>query len=111
MKSTPRVKPTEKETQKTILQYLNLKKYVFWRVNNGSVFDPGFGGFRKMASFSRKGVADIYVLKGGVSYFIEVKGYSGKLSEDQIEFQKDIEREGGIFILAKSIDDVLKAGL
>lgn len=103
---------TEKETQKTILHYLSLRKYVYWRVNNTPTFDASIkGGFRRMGAHSRKGVADIYVLKGGVSYFIEVKGQKGVLSEDQKSFRDDVTREGGVFIVAKSVDDVIKIGL
>lgn len=106
-----KIKISEKDAQKSILHYLSLRKYIYWRTNNAPVYDTGFGGFRKMATHSRKGVADIYVLKNGVSYFIEVKGSSGKLSEDQILFKSDVEKEGGIFIVARSIDDVMKGGL
>ena len=106
-----RVISTEKETQRAILQYLQLRNLVSWRVNNTGVFDPKFGGFRKMAAFSRAGVADIFVLKKGISYFIEVKGQKGKLSPDQELFRDDVTKHGGVFILARSIDDVIRAGL
>jgi hypothetical protein len=102
---------SEKETQATILHYLQIKGYVYWRVNNTGVFDPTRKVFRKMAAHSRYGVADIFVIKAGVSYFIEVKGTKGYMSPDQKTFRDDVTREGGIFILAKSLDDVMKAGL
>jgi hypothetical protein len=110
VKST-KIKSTEKETQATILHYLSLKKYVFWRANNTPVYDPSFGGFRRMSASTRKGIADIYVLRDGVSYFIEVKGQKGILSPEQKLFKTDVEGQKGIFILARSIDDVVKAGL
>jgi len=102
---------TEKPTQKAILDYLQIKQYLYWRVNTTGVYDPTKKIFRKKPAHSRNGVADIFVLKKGVSYFIEVKGQKGVLSQDQKDFRDDVTKHGGIFIVAKSIDDVIKAGL
>jgi hypothetical protein len=40
---------------------------------------------------------------------IEVKAPKGKQSDDQKEFQKNLEATGGKYILAFDLDDVLKA--
>jgi hypothetical protein len=53
------------------------------------------------------GVADIIaVLDGGKACFIEVKTPRGRQSPDQILFQRRIERLGGVYILARSVEDV-----
>jgi len=44
--------------------------------------------------------------------WIEVKTSKGVLSEHQVKFQRDIERHGGVYVVARSVDDVmgLKSG-
>ena len=75
-----------------------------------------------------KGVADIVAIAqlrmGGYMYdltkpmpinfawgrivCIEVKSAKGKLSPDQEAFKQNIEANGGIYILARSVEDVQK---
>ncbi|MDF2563898.1 MAG: hypothetical protein K0Q53_293 [Massilibacillus sp.] len=38
--------------------------------------------------------------------YIEVKAPKGQLSEYQEEFQSDIESHGGMYVVARSVDDV-----
>jgi hypothetical protein len=44
----------------------------------------------------------------GVRLEIEVKTGSGRPSKEQIVYQKMIEKFGGIYILARSVDDALR---
>ncbi len=62
--------------------------------------------YRKMPAYSMKGVSDIIAVHNSVPYFIEAKSQIGKQSKDQKEFQKKIEKSGGVYILAHSIDDI-----
>ncbi len=58
-------------------------------------------------SFGLKGAADLSgIYHDGRRLEIEVKGPEGKQSDEQKVFQKVIERFGGIYILAKSVEDV-----
>lgn len=53
------------------------------------------------------GSADILgILKGGRFLAIEVKTATGRQSEPQKAFQRMIERFGGVYILARSAEDV-----
>ena len=53
-----------------------------------------------------KGLSDLTAIKDGVTIYIEVKTKTGKQSDSQREFQKDIENHGGTYILARRIEDV-----
>jgi len=55
---------------------------------------------------SYKGISDIIAIKDGMVYFVEVKSKTGKQSEYQKQFQSDIERMGGNYILARGIEDL-----
>lgn len=55
---------------------------------------------------SYKGIPDRIAIKNGVSYYIEIKAENGKQSPYQKQFQADVERSGGIYILAKGISDL-----
>ena len=53
------------------------------------------------------GEPDIYALIKGISFFIEVKTGTGRLREEQKRFRDMITNAGGIFIEARSLDDVM----
>lgn len=95
----------EKEAQKSILQYLTLKGYFHWR-NNTGVMKTETSYF----SFGAVGSPDIFVLHKGVFYGLEVKGKS-KQSEVQKEFEIKMQKNGGVYRLCYSLDDVISLGL
>lgn len=55
---------------------------------------------------SYRGIADLYALRDGQHVWIEVKRPDGRQSEYQKRFQRDIEKHGGTYILARGIEDV-----
>lgn len=61
--------------------------------------------------FGLQGSADIFALKKGKLYALEVKSSTGKLSNDQIGFLENINKNGGIGIVVRSIEDVQKVDL
>lgn len=98
------MKSTEKSTQRAILDYLTLKKIFHWRQNSG-IFKTESGGFYSMGLV---GAPDIFCVNGGRCIGIEVKDVKGKQNENQKLFQENFEKAGGIYILARSLDDVTK---
>lgn len=46
------------------------------------------------------------LLETGKFFAIEVKSAKGKQTEDQQAFQMAVERSGGLYILARSVEDV-----
>ncbi len=61
--------------------------------------------------FGVVGSPDIFILKDGKLIGLEVKAPKGKQSEGQIEFQKKMEKNGGIYKVVFSLDDVINLGL
>ena len=89
---------SENEIQKVILEYLNaLPNCVAWRNNTGSR-----GGVRYGLC---KGSSDIIGCYQGTFLAVEVKD-KGKPTEDQLEFLTKVIRNGGIGLVARSVDEV-----
>lgn len=53
-----------------------------------------------------KGVSDIIAVIDGRFIGIEVKTKRGRQSADQILFQKRLERAGGVYVVARCVEDV-----
>lgn len=86
-----------------------------WRNNSRTVMMPGKGGRMRPMFFGLPGSPDIIgILPGGRFIGVECKkplgpkgGTNGSVqSPDQAAFQRECERVGGIYILARSMDDV-----
>lgn len=97
--------PKEKDIQNAIIEYLTYNRYFFYRNNTGAA-KMANGRF---VSFGVKGAPDIVCCIKGKFVGIEVKRTGGKQSVEQKLFQQALERSGGIYILAYSVDDVINA--
>jgi len=117
----------EVDIQRDILQFLRLKGIFAFRVNTGGVMRKG----RWCPSPTvTKGTSDIIAIKpnqyGSIMYkgdshnfkllkdigqfvAIEVKAKGGKVSQDQQDFLDSVKEEGGIAIVAYSVNDVKAA--
>ena len=88
-----------------ILKYLSSKGIFHFRVYNGAVWDARLGQYR--AYVGMKGVTDIICVIKGRFHGIEVKRKKGgKQSSEQFIFQQRLEEAGGVYILARSVEDV-----
>jgi hypothetical protein len=97
----------ESEIQKSIIYYLTYKKYFFWRNNSGALKTERGGFYR----FGAVGSPDIFLIKKGLLWGIEVKKKGGKLSEGQIIFKDNMIKNGARYLVAYSLDDVIAVGL
>lgn len=79
-----------------------------WRQNTGKAYPPGSD---RLVTFGVPGQGDIsgIVAPSGRRLEIECKSARGRQREDQEAFQRVIERFGGIYILARSVEDVDRA--
>jgi hypothetical protein len=107
----------EREIQNQIFRaFGTIQGLRVWRQNSGGA---RFGN--QLVRFNIPGAADITGLIPmtpicpncggscqpiGARLEIEVKSEDGKQSQDQVNFQRIIERHHGIYILARSVDDV-----
>jgi hypothetical protein len=75
-----------------------------WRNNTGTLIDS----LGRPVKFGLVGSADILgiIAPQGRFLAIECKTRTGKQSDQQRNFQKMIEAMGGIYILARSLEDV-----
>ncbi|MCQ8279884.1 VRR-NUC domain-containing protein [Acetobacteraceae bacterium KSS8] len=83
-----------------------LPSAMFWRSNSG-VATRSDG---KPIRFGVPGQPDILGAYRGQAYGIEVKSPTGRQRKEQAIWQRNFERAGGRYILARSVDDAL-AGL
>lgn len=95
---------SEREIQQNILiSFGSLPDLRIWRNNTGSIKTPD----GRFVTFGLKGSADILgIMRGGRFLAIEVKTATGRQSEHQKNFQNMIESFGGVYILARSAEDV-----
>lgn len=110
MPNSPLKKPkiTEKTIEKQILIYLWSRRILCTKIDSTGIWDGKRQAFRKNThNFKRKGVSDIIGIYQGRFLSIEVKSNTGKLSIDQKEWLKDVEFNGGIAFVARSVEDVV----
>jgi hypothetical protein len=88
-----------------ILSYLASKGIFHYRQKSGAV-SSSQGGFHR---FGTVGSPDIVCVIKGRYLGIEVKTPVGKQTEHEKEFQNKLEQAGGMYILAYSLDDVIKS--
>lgn len=98
----------ETEIQSAILDYLQLKGYFYWRENNVPIFDPTKKRFRKSPKGFKKGVPDIFVLKGHYTYALEVKSGEGRQTPEQKEFENAWKRSDfRYYYVVRSVEAVM----
>lgn len=100
---------TEQLIQKAISDYLKIKRYVVFKHRNVGIYKKSTDKYIPLA-YGEKGISDLIACSPrGRFVCIEVKKKGGKASPDQIEFLRRVEANGGIAILAYSLDDVMAA--
>ena len=102
-----KIKVLEKDVQKTILDYLAVKKIFHYR-NNSGAFISHYKGKERFMRFGAKGSTDIICVIDGKFIGIECKGTGGKQNDNQIAFQQDLEKAGGKYILAFDLETVIE---
>lgn len=60
---------------------------------------------------AHKGVPDIFAMKDGKLYGIEVKTPTVRVSPEQAQFGVDCVKNGGEYLVARSIDELKAVGL
>lgn len=88
---------------------LKLKEAQVLKEVRGYLEALGWFVFRVHQSLgSHKGISDLIAVKGGRVLFIECKSQHerARQSDEQIEFQRQIEAHGGTYILARCMEDV-----
>ena len=108
-KAKAAVKTREADVLKACLSYLRLRGHLAIRINGGVAITVSSNRLR---CTDTPGCADILGLsRDGRFYAVECKSSSGRQSAEQKEFEKDCVSRGGLYVLARSVDDLKEAGL
>lgn len=75
------------------------------RRNVGVATDTRTG---QVVKFGRKGQADVWGIFNGLHIEIEMKSRTGRQSKHQQNWQKAVERAGGVYILARTWSEALE---
>lgn len=100
---------SEKSIQKQCLDWLTLKGIFHYRNNTGAVAAQ-YKGKQRFIRFGHPGISDIIgIAPDGRFLAIEVKRADGKLTEAQEVFLEQVEKSGGIALVVRSLEDLIKA--
>lgn len=100
---------TEREIEISILEYLNRQDIFAWKVKTQGTFDPIKKQFRRPSKHYLTGQPDISaILPNGRYMGLEVKTKTGRLAPHQKIFLERIRLAGGIGVVVRSIEDVIK---
>lgn len=103
----PRLMGRETDLKRSIVDYLRLLGFLAWVQNVGAVKFKNAQGKQRFIKFGFAGLSDILcVLPGGRFMVVETKRLDNVASQAQKDFMADVERRGGIAVLAYSLDDV-----
>jgi len=101
------IKEKEKDVQRAILDYLELRGEFHYRNNSGAMVSE-YKGKKRFMRFGALGSPDIIIVKNGKYIGCEVKGTDGKQSEDQMDFARRLIKAGGEYILTHSLDGFIE---
>jgi len=102
-----KTKLKEYQLQKQILDYLKAHRIFHWRVNTG-VAKYQYKSVERMVRFGTPGISDIIGIHQGRMFAIEVKVGNNKTTQLQELFLKNIIDNGGIALVAYSLEDVIE---
>lgn len=97
----------ESDVVRAVLDYVARLRGYAWRQNTGGGYFQNRNGKRDYyVQFAEKGACDIIAViphssGGGVALFIETKTELGKQSQEQRDWQANIEAAGGTYLLVR----------
>lgn len=100
------IQTKEHDLQRTILDYLALHRVWHRRLNTGAAPYISPAGRKRFVRFGKPGDPDIIAYRRPYLVAIEVKGTRGKLSPEQREFSEIFKQLGGIYVVARRLEDV-----
>ena len=103
------MKISESAVLRTCLDYLRIRGHLVSRINNGA-FETRRGGF--VHCTDTPGIPDIMgITIDGKALAVECKSEKGRLSKSQEIYRAAFVARGGLYVLARGIDDLTEAGL
>lgn len=111
-----KLKVKEKDVLKACIEYLALKGFKCIRNNTGAFVGQYTNKKGKTKTrfhrYGQRGSSDIIACSPkGMFYAIECKSDTGEPSDKQLEFLQSIKDRNGYAIVARSVDDLINAGI
>lgn len=103
------MKQPEKEIENNILEWLAWNNIFSFKVKSQGTWDEAKKTFRRPSKYYKRGTADILGIYKTYPLACEVKSEKGRLSIHQKAFLEEWRKNGGIAIVARSVDDVEEA--
>jgi hypothetical protein len=98
----------EKRIQDQILTALRFRRLFAFHIPNHGLLSRRTGKYNKVGQFHVPGIPDVAVLlPAGRILWIEVKSADGRQSPDQVAVQKRLGELGHVYLLVRSLQDVL----
>lgn len=94
----------ESELQKSCIDYLGYKGIFSYKINNVGIKKPD-GSYIPSQT---KGLPDLVIHRNGRVEYIEFKSEKGRLSEWQEVFRKQCEKDGIVYNVIRSLDELIK---
>ena len=91
--------------QSCIVQFLRMNKIMIFSVPNGTYVPNKRTRIMLQESGILSGVSDLVVVGEGKIIFVEIKTLTGKQSETQKKFQRDVEALGHRYLIWRSLED------
>jgi len=103
------MKPSEKQLQSAILDYLTMRHFLVWRNNSGMAQSTNAKtGASYRIKLGKSGSPDIIgMTKSGQWLGIEVKNDKGKQRESQKGFEQLVLENKGVYLLVHSWDEFI----
>lgn len=107
-KQTQKKQKLEKVIQNEIFDFLIKHNYFFWRENNIPVMQKTGAKYRYRAlpKHTPKGLPDIMIVNKGRFIGVEVKAKYRKLTPEQADYGLKLLKNGGYYIIARSVDEL-----
>ena len=86
--SAKKIKIKERDVLYSVKQYLELKGFRIWRINNTGTWNAKTQGYYFHGS---KGLPDLIAIKNNLLLLLECKSSTGKATKEQLEFFKMLE--------------------
>lgn len=92
-----------------VVFYLKEKGYHAERINTTGIYrkNPRTGKMQWTPSGATKGSADIHSIIDGVFHAIEIKFGKDKQSPAQKEYEEEIKKNRGVYLIVKTFDDLI----
>ena len=87
--------PREKEIEGYCIGFLEQLGFEVWKTSQ-------YGKPKGMTP----GLSDLIAFGYGMCLFVEVKTRTGRQSKDQRAFQKAVEKNGGVYLMPRSLDEL-----